>query len=75
LRKTSGANFGASEVMNTINEYFPQIGEDATVTKQKSEARKRAIRGMKISAGKEGSKFIEEYEAPGTAGGEWKVVK
>jgi len=75
LHKTSGANFGASEVMNTINEYFPQIGEDATVTKQKSEARKRAIRGMKISAGKEGSKFIEEYEAPGTAGGEWKVVK
>jgi hypothetical protein len=69
LRKTSGANFGASEVMNTINEYFPQIGEDATVTKQKSEARKRAIRGMKISAGKEGSKFIEEYEAPSAAGG------
>jgi hypothetical protein len=69
LRKTSGANFGASEVMNTINEYFPQIGEDASVTKQKSEARKRAIKGMKISAGKEGSKFIEEYEAPGAAGG------
>ena len=69
LRKTSGANFGASEVMNTINEYFPQIGEDASVTKQKSEARKRAIKGMKISAGKEGSKFIEEYETPSAAGG------
>jgi hypothetical protein len=69
LRKTSGANFGPSEVMNTINEYFPQIGEDASVTRQKSEARKRAIRGMKISAGKEGSKFIEEYETPGAAGG------
>ena len=75
LRKTSGANFGPSEVINTINEYFPQIGEDASVTKQKSEARKRAIKGMKISAGKEGSKFIEEYEAPGAASGEWKVVK
>jgi hypothetical protein len=69
LRKTSGANFGPSEVMNTINEYFPQIGEDASVTRQKSEARKRAIAGMKISAGKEGGKFIEQYEAPGAAGG------
>ena len=75
LRKTSGAAFGPSELANTVNEFFPQIGEDASVTKQKSEARKRAIKGMKISAGKEGSKFIEEYEAPGTAGGEWKVVK
>lgn len=75
LRKTSGAAFGPSELANTVNEFFPQIGEDASVTKQKSEARKRAIRGMKISAGKEGSKFIEEYEAPGAAGGEWKVVK
>jgi hypothetical protein len=75
LRKTSGAAFGPSELANTVNEFFPQIGEDASVTKQKSEARKRAIKGMKISAGKEGSKFIEEYEAPGAAGGEWKVVK
>ena len=69
LRKTSGAAFGPSELANTVNEYFPQIGEDASVTKQKSEARKRAIKGMKISAGKEGSKFIEEYESPGAAGG------
>ena len=75
LRKTSGAAFGPSELANTVNEFFPQIGEDASVTKQKSEARKRAIKGMKISAGKEGSKFIEEYEAPGAASGEWKVVK
>ena len=75
LRKTSGAAFGPSELANTVNEFFPQIGEDASVTRQKSEARKRAIRGMKISAGKEGSKFIEEYETPGAAGGEWKVVK
>jgi hypothetical protein len=69
LRKTSGAAFGPSELANTVNEFFPQIGEDASVTKQKSEARKRAIKGMKISAGKEGSKFIEEYEAPSAAGG------
>jgi hypothetical protein len=69
LRKTSGAAFGPSELANTVNEFFPAIGEDASVTKQKAEARKRAIAGMKIGAGKEGGKFIEQYEAPGAAGG------
>jgi hypothetical protein len=64
LRKTSGANFGASELVNTLNEFFPSIGEDSSVTKQKSESRKRAIAGMKISAGKEGAKFIEDYQKP-----------
>jgi len=70
LRKTSGANFGPSEVANTIMEYFPSVGEDKSVVKQKAESRKRAIAGMKISAGSEGKKFIEGYEAPssGAAG-------
>ena len=69
LRKTSGAAFGPSELANTVNEFFPAIGEDVSVTKQKAEARKRAIAGMKMGAGKEGAKFIEQYEAPGAAGG------
>ena len=64
LRKTSGAMFGPSEVANTIMEYFPAIGEDASVVKQKAESRKRAIAGMKMSAGREGAKFIEQYESP-----------
>jgi hypothetical protein len=64
LRKTSGAMFGPSEVANTIMEYFPAIGEDASVVKQKAESRKRAISGMKMSAGREGAKFIEQYESP-----------
>lgn len=70
LRKTSGAAFGPSEVANTIMEYFPAIGEDKSVIKQKAESRKRAIAGMKIGAGGEGKKFIEGYEAPssGAAG-------
>jgi hypothetical protein len=70
LRKTSGAMFGPSEVANTIMEYFPAIGEDASVVKQKAESRKRAIAGMKMSAGREGAKFIEQYESPsvGTSG-------
>jgi len=70
LRKTSGANFGPSEVANTIMEYFPSVGEDKSVVKQKADSRKRAIEGMKISSGSEGKKFIEGYEAPssGAAG-------
>jgi hypothetical protein len=70
LRKTSGAMFGPSEVANTIMEYFPAVGEDASVVKQKAESRKRAIAGMKMSAGREGAKFIEQYESPspGTSG-------
>jgi hypothetical protein len=64
LRKTSGAMFGPSEVANTIMEYFPAIGESASVVKQKSASRKRAIAGMKMSAGREGAKFIEQYESP-----------
>lgn len=70
LRKTSGAAFGPSEVANTIMEYFPSIGEDKSVVKQKAESRKRAIAGMKMGAGREGAKFIEQYESPfgGTSG-------
>jgi hypothetical protein len=64
LRKTSGAAFGPSEVANTIMEYFPSVGEDKSVVKQKAESRKRAIAGMKMGAGREGAKFIEGYETP-----------
>jgi hypothetical protein len=64
LRKTSGAAFGPSEVANTIMEYFPSVGEDKAVVKQKTESRKRAIAGMKMGAGREGAKFIEQYESP-----------
>jgi len=64
LRKTSGAAFGPSEVANTIMEYFPSVGEDKAVVKQKAESRKRAIAGMKMGAGREGAKFIEQYESP-----------
>jgi hypothetical protein len=64
LRKTSGAAFGPSEVANTIMEYFPSVGEDQAVVKQKAESRKRAIAGMKMGAGREGAKFIEQYESP-----------
>jgi hypothetical protein len=66
LRKTSGAAFGASEVSNTIKEYFPLQGEGNSVIAQKAAARDRALEGMKISTSKEGKKYIENY---GGAGG------
>jgi hypothetical protein len=61
LRKTSGASFGASEVSNTVKEFFPLIGEGDAVIAQKAAARERAIEGMKISTSKEGRKYIEKY--------------
>jgi len=61
LRATSGAAFGPQEVANTIQEYFPLQGEGQEVINQKSAARERAIQGMKISAGKSGSAFIDNY--------------
>jgi hypothetical protein len=72
LRKTSGAAFGASEISNTIKEFFPLIGEGDKVIAQKAAARDRAIEGMKISTGKEGRKYIESYGgggAPTATGG------
>lgn len=65
LRKTSGASFGASEVSNTIKEFFPLIGEGEKVIAQKAAARERAIEGMKMSTSKEGKKYIETYGGGG----------
>jgi len=66
LRKTSGASFGASEVSNTIKEFFPLIGEGKEVIAQKAAARDRAIEGMKMSTSKEGKKYIENYGSGGS---------
>ena len=76
LRKTSGASFGASEVANTIKEFFPMRGEGDSVIKQKREARDRAIEGMKLGTTKEGQAYIDRYlGAQPKASGTWKVVK
>jgi hypothetical protein len=69
LRKTSGAAFGASEISNTIKEFFPLVGEGEKVIAQKAAARERAIEGMKISTGKEGKKYIEGYGGGGAPAG------
>ena len=67
LRKTSGAAFGASEISNTIKEFFPLIGEGDKVIAQKAAARERAVEGMKISTTKEGRKYIEGYGGGGAS--------
>ena len=62
LRKTSGAAFGGSEILSTIKEFFPFQSEDKAVIDQKSNARERAIEGMKISTSNEGKKYISNYQ-------------
>jgi hypothetical protein len=69
LRKTSGAAFGASEVSNTIKEFFPLIGDSQKVIAQKEAARDRAVEGMKMSTSKEGKKYIEGYGGGGAPAG------
>ena len=66
LRKTSGAAFGATEVSNTIQEYFPVIGDSDQVIAQKAAARKRAIDGMRISTNAEGKKYIDSFKGGDT---------
>ena len=76
LRKTSGASFGASEISNTIKEFFPMIGEGDKVIKQKREARERAIDGMRIGTTKEGQAYIDRYMGgQPKSTGKWTVVK
>ena len=65
LRKTSGAAFGASEIANTIKEYFPLQGEGDAIIKQKAAARKRAVEGMKISTNAEGKRYIDTFGGDG----------
>lgn len=51
LRRESGAAISAGEYDNAIRQYFPQMNEDATVTKQKQLARQRAINGIREAGG------------------------
>lgn len=51
LRDESGAAIGTSEFVRYEKELFPQPGDGAAVIKQKEEARRIAIEGMKKGAG------------------------
>jgi hypothetical protein len=63
LRKESGAAIGVDEYKNEEKKYFPQLGEDASVVKQKQQARESAIRALEIQAGP-GARFIKESGMP-----------
>jgi len=71
LRKESGMAISPGEFSTAEKLYFPRPGDDATVIKQKQNARDLAIKTMKVQAGP-GAKQIDETAA---GGGEWKVVK
>lgn len=51
LRKESGAAIGQDEFEREDQKYFPQINDGPKVIKQKSDARKLAIKAMAIQAG------------------------
>lgn len=68
LRKESGATIGDDEFAREEKKYFPQLNDGPKVIKQKAEARKLAIKAMKVQAGP-GAASIE-----GGNGG-WEVVK
>ena len=51
LRKESGAAIGQNEFVVAEKLYFPEPGNDATVIKQKQNARNLAIRAMMVQAG------------------------
>lgn len=46
LRKESGAAISDGEYVNGLKQYFPQIGDTATVVEQKEALRAESIRGM-----------------------------
>jgi hypothetical protein len=77
LRQTSGANFGAKEVADTIAEFFPLRGESDEVAKQKEASRNRVIQGMKAVAGR-GARQIDALgsitSAPTSGWGKAQVV-
>jgi len=69
LRRESGAAISASEYDNAIKQYFPQVGEDKTVTTQKQLARERAINGI-MDAG-----YMPGQTRPSFDAGGWKMEK
>jgi hypothetical protein len=70
LRQTSGANFGAKEVADTIAEFFPLRGESDEVAKQKEASRNRVIQGMKAVSGR-GARQIDELGAISPSSSGW----
>ena len=67
LRKESGAVISDSEFDREDKKYFPQINDNASVIKQKENARKLAIKAIEVQAGP-GAKSIQQLQ-PSAGGG------
>jgi len=61
LRKESGATIQDSEFDREDKKYFPQVNDSDAVIKQKANARKLAIKAIKIQAGP-GAKNIQQLQ-------------
>jgi hypothetical protein len=61
LRKESGAVIGEQEMADEIATYFPQIGDSASVIKQKALAREVTENAMKRSAGSAINQPMQNY--------------
>lgn len=68
LRPESGATITPDEFKNADKQYFPQVGDSASVIKQKDAAREKEIETLKAMAGP-GAKKFPEIKRPGEAGG------
>jgi hypothetical protein len=66
LRKESGASINPNEFTTMEKLYFPRPGDDASLIKQKQNARELAIKAMKVQAGP-GAKSIDQLEVGGSA--------
>jgi hypothetical protein len=60
LRKESGAAISPTEYVNEERKYFPQLGDDEKVIKQKQQARELAIKALEAQAGSSGKRMIEK---------------
>jgi hypothetical protein len=64
LRKESGASINPNEFTTMEKLYFPRPGDDASLIKQKQNARELAIKAMKVQAGP-GAKSIDQLGVGG----------
>jgi hypothetical protein len=66
LRKESGAAISPTEFVNEERKYFPQIGDNQAVIKQKQDARLLAIKALEAQAGPSGVRQINQITGQGT---------
>ena len=69
LRKESGAAISPTEFVNEERKYFPQIGDNKEVIKQKQDARLLAIKALEAQAGPSGVRQMNQITSQTQSGG------